>query len=434
MKDKIIVNAKLVAAEKVFDGELRIAGGVIAEFGRRIKRKGSPEIIDAGGKYVMPGFVDIHSNGAAGFDISCGAYDKSTGTFSLSRENYFAALRKALRFYLAAGTTGVVLSSISAPLENLLASFGYIAAYKNSADKFSGVLQGIYVEGSFIKDSVSRGAQNPEYFIRPSAGIINKMQRSADGLVSIVNIPPEWRSGDLIRKLTDAGIICAIGHSSAGGNEFAKAVESGAVLATHFLNGPSSASFKPFGGGGVVEAVLKSDDVFAEIIPDGYHVDKSYVLDVIARKGYEKVIAVTDSMFVVGLRRIKSFEFLGVEGAFGRNRDYIFVKERPNALFGSVLTMDRAFSNLLNWLTGDTGGVWNKKHKALPLDKAIVWASAMCSSNAAELLSRSGRNFNSGKIETGRKADLLIADVVKKKNLLSLKISGRFLAGEPVRL
>ena len=238
MKEKILVNAKLVTAEKVFDGELRISGGVIAELGRRVKRKGSFEIIDAGGKYVMPGFIDIHTNGAAGFDISCGAYDESAGKFSLAREKYFAALQKALRFYLTSGTTGVMLSSISAPLENLLKSFEYIAEYKKSTDKFSEALRGIYVEGSFIKDSASRGAQNPEYFMRPSAGIINKMRGSADGLISIVNIPPEWKGGELIRKLTDAGIVCAIGHSSAGADEFIASVQNGSALVTHFLNGP----------------------------------------------------------------------------------------------------------------------------------------------------------------------------------------------------
>jgi len=131
--------------------------------------------------------------------------------------------------------------------------------------------------------------------------------------------------------------------------------------------------------------VLRSDEVSAEIIADGYHVDKSYAMDTIKRKGFERVVAVTDSMFPTMLEGVKKFSMLGVDGEVSPNREYLQIAERGDALFGSTLTMDKAFSNILSWLTEPIEGVWYRSHEPLSFEEALSKASDMCSRNPARV-------------------------------------------------
>jgi N-acetylglucosamine-6-phosphate deacetylase len=432
---KLIVNGKIVLKDKIINGEIKIVNDRIVEIGKRLRRNIKYEIIDAEKRYVIPGFVDIHTNGSAGFDLTCGSYDRKKLRFVLDKIDYRTGIESALKFYLRKGTTKVLLSGVSAPLKQTLSNFSQIALYKSENSFLSNVLFGIYVEGLFIKDSQSRGAQNPKYFLKPTRTLINQIRKASKNFVKLINLPPEWggETNNIIKELSGEGIICAVGHSASTANQIFSAIDNGTILSTHFLNGPSSASFKPSNGGGVIEAILKSQEVYAEIIPDGYHVDKSYVLDVVKRKGYDKVIAVTDNMFVTGMKNINEFNFMGINGKLSENKKFLFVKEQPSALFGSVLTMDEAFSNLLDWFTSDEPGVWNHKHLAMKFEEAIIAAVKMCSHNPANLLALFDSNIMFGEIEEGYKADLLIVDLFKKRNKHKIKITDTFLNGEKIR-
>jgi N-acetylglucosamine-6-phosphate deacetylase len=434
MMMKLITNGKIVLENKILEGEIKIVDDLILEIGKKLRRTEKYEVVDAKNNYVIPGFVDIHTNGSAGFDLTCGRYDPDKPGFVLNKKDYRNGIENALRFYLSKGTTKVLLSSISAPLQQTLNNFVKVADYKSDNSFLSRVLYGLYVEGSFIKDSQSRGAQNPKYFLQPNRTLINQIRRSSQNFIKIINLPPEWEgeTNKIINALSKDGIVCTVGHSTSTADQTYSAISNGTILSTHFLNGPSSASFKPFNGGGMTEAILKSPEVYVELIPDGYHVDKSYVLDVIKRKGLDKVIAVTDNMFTSGMNNINEFNFLGIRGKLSDNKKYLFVKERPSALFGSVLTMDEAFSNLLNWFTCDEPGVWNHHHKAMSLENAILAAVGICSHNPANLLSLRNPNIKFGKIKKGYKADILIVGLHKEGKKTKLKIQQTFLEGNKI--
>ncbi|MCX6170270.1 MAG: amidohydrolase family protein [Ignavibacteriales bacterium] len=431
---KLITNGKIVLENKILAGEIRIVDDTIAEIGKKLRRDKKYEIIDAKNKYVIPGFIDIHTNGSAGFDLTCGRYDQDKHRFVLNKKDYRKGIENALKFYLSKGTTKVLLSSISAPLQQTLNNFAKVADYKSDDSYLSRVLYGLYVEGSFIKDSQSRGAQNPKYFLKPTRTLIDQIRKSSRDFVKIINLPPEWggETNKIIKTISDEEIICTVGHSTATANQTYSAVLNGTILSTHFLNGPSSASFKPFNGGGMTEAILKSPEVYAEIIPDGYHVNKSYVLDVIKRKGLDRVIAVTDNMFIAGMKSINEFNFMGIRGKLSDNKKYLFVKERPSALFGSVLTMDEAFSNLLNWFSSDEPGVWNPLHRAMKFEEAIIVAVNMCSHNPANLLSMRNPNIRFGKIKKGYNADILIVDLHRKGKKTKMKIKETIFEGKKI--
>ena len=91
-------------------------------------------------------------------------------------------------------------------------------------------------------------------------------------------------------------------------------------------------------------------------------------------------------MFAARMSGLNKFEMLGIKGQVSADGKYLHTAERPDTLFGSSLTMDEAFINLLNWLTTEMEGVWNEYHPPLDFDEALIKASNMCSKNPAKVL------------------------------------------------
>ena len=419
MKNKKIriINGILVLPSSVIAENLEIENGRIVYIGTDSLLDHPGEIIDAGGNYILPGFIDIHTNGIAGFDLTNGVYDIQSGKFLDDEEEYKNGLKKALSHYVKTGATRVILTSLAAPITQIEQNFGYVNDFKNdeSQNPLKDVLEGLYVEGTFMKLDDYRGAHNPEYFNEPSITLFDELQKASGGLIRVVNVVPEWEQPayQLIHYLSSKNIICAAGHTGATGHQYEQAIQNGLCLAVHFLNGPTGSSSKSFNNGGAVETVLRSDEMCLELIVDGYHVDKSYIRDTIKRKGFDKVIAITDSMFAADMPDLMEFEVFGVKGKVGQNGEYLQVADRENALFGSKLTMDKAFTNLLSWLTTPISGVWNAKHESLDFEEALVKTSILCSANPAKVLGIDGTDNATGSIEIEKCADLVIANISK---------------------
>lgn len=441
----LIKNGSVVLPDGLKVTDIELSGGVISRVDHQIPAGESSTVIDARGKYVLPGFIDIHTNGIAGFDLTKGVYDPESNNFSSSEGVYLKGLDNALKRYAGTGATRVVLTSLASPVSDLERVFRYVSKYRNDLPKqaWSEVLEGIYVEGTFMKRVEYRGAHNPDYFNEPSRELFDELQEAAGGLIRIVNVVPEWGAPalDLIKHLVAEGVVCAAGHTGATGVQYSEAIKNGTRLATHFPNGPTGSSVKPFQGGGAVESVLRADGVCAEIIADGYHVDKSYVMDTIKRKGFDNIIVITDSMFPTSLEGLGKFSMLGVDGKVSSNGEYLQIADRGNALFGSTLTMDKAFSNILNWLTVPVEGVWYKVHEPLSFEEALFEASDMCSRNPARVIGifepdsvDGGKDLShyTGSIEAGKSADLAIADIQSIRGRHLVKIDKVFVKGQPV--
>lgn len=433
-----ISNGNVVLNDKIVKTDILLKDGVIKAVNVKKNPAADEEVIDASGKYILPGFIDIHTNGMAGYDTTNGKFDVSTGNFSTSKNDYNSALEEALKNYLQHGTTLVGLTTLEAPVSKLKKVFNYVGNYKSGSSPLADVIFGIYMEGTFMKDENYKGAHNPKYFISPSVKLFKEFQEAAKGTIKIVNVVPEWGSAGLklIRHLRSTGVIAAMGHTGATADETGKAIENGASIGIHLFNGPSLSSYKPFGGGGAVEAFIKSDDVFVELISDGYHIDKSYLLDVIKRKGIDKSVIITDGMFTINKRDIKEFVITGVKVKVSKNKEYLMIAENKKklALAGSSLTMDKAFENLVNWYTVEQTGVWNKIHKPLKLDEAILTASKLCSDTPAKALkvfdkSRESGIPGTGSIAAGKKANVVIADISRSSGKYKCKLEKVFLNG-----
>ncbi|MCF6361355.1 MAG: amidohydrolase family protein [Cyclobacteriaceae bacterium] len=420
MEKVLIKGASIVESNKVHQADLLIEKGIITKINQSIQPDSATAIIKAEDKYILPGFIDIHNHGSVGFDASFGTYQEKTDSFNASQQVYKKGLKTALDFYINMGVTKVLLTTMAAPLDKLCVTLGYIKSFLDEHSEYKKLVYGINLEGTFLKDPAYAGAQNPAYFYEADQHIIDKLQEASGNLLKIVNIPPEHgkKGCELTRKLVKNGVVVAGGHSAAFGDEYAQAVDAGLNLAVHFLNGPSRSNSKSYRNGGAVEVMLRSDEVFLEIICDGYHVDPSYVRDVIARKGYERVIMITDTMFANGLVNLERFELLGLKGAVSKNKQFLQVLGAENTLFGSVLKSDVGYANVISWLTRQMSGTWHRMHEALSLNEALVQASVMFSTNPAKLVGIYENNTiksGTGSIEVGKSADLLVADIALDK-------------------
>ena len=421
----IISNGTIVFPDTVKATDILIENGIIKNIGKQADIQPTDQMMDATGKYILPGFIDIHTNGAAGFDLSSGSFDPGTKNFKMDQDAFQEGLQNALAFFFRHGSTNVMLTSIAAPVDQLEKAFEYTSDYKNRKMAHHDVLHGISVEGTFIKLPAFRGAQNPQYFHEPSVSLFDSLQKAAGGLIKIVNVPPEHEKPglELIEYLAQNGVIAAAGHTGASAEQFYKAAEKGLNLAIHLHNGPILSSPKPFGGGGALEAILKLDECFIELITDGYHVSVPYVLDTIRRKGIGRTCIVTDSLYMAGLQHVTFFELSGIKGRVSENGFYLHTLENPHTLFGSVLTMDKAFENMLNWLTVPTQGIWHKMHEPLDFNDALLNTSVMCSAAPARVLGiydlqSAEKRFATptGSIEPGKKANIIIADIRHDEN------------------
>ncbi len=442
----IIKNAKIVKPTRILEGDLAVEDGVITYIGEPIDQTDDSKVLDAGGRYAVPGFIDIHSHGGSLFDLTHGLYDPETKTFDKSDEAYEKGLRRCLSRMVREGTTRVILATVAAPPDQLNHALSCAANYiRGASNGLDGAwLHGILIEGTFIKYSEYAGAQNPEYFMPPSVEAFERLNEAAQGCISYVNVVPEHgeTADTLIEHLTKKGVLVGAGHTDASADQYFRAVKKGLKVAIHFTNGPTGSSLKPFGGGGVLQAVLGSRKVYAELIADGYHVSPAYILDVARRKGHDRIVAITDSMFVSGSDGVEEFEVSGIKGRRSENGAYLEVVGKHNTLFGSMLSMRAAFANFVSWMTKPMRGIWNDIHDPLELDEAVLEAARYCSVNAARVLvifdppnRKLGQDISTytGGIQVGKRADIALIKLEGEPGTYDAKISDVLVRGRLVK-
>lgn len=338
-------------------GFVVVEGGVIVDVGEG--RHERPDL-DATGRVLAPGFVDLQVNGAAGCDFLA---PTETG------------LEAAHAHLLRTGTVAYLPTLISAPDDRLRPALAFFAERmrRQSAPR----ILGVHLEGPFLSPA-RPGAHRPEYLRRPSVEWIAGLIREFPGAVRLVTLAPELDgAAEVIEHLRSRGIAAAAGHTDATYPQAAAAFDRGIRLATHLFN-----AMRPYHHRepGIVGAALLRRDVACSIIADGIHLHSAVVEHVLGLKGPEGTILVTDAINAVGTA--------GPEVTLG-DRSVRIADGAPRledgTLAGSILTMDQAIRNV----AAAAGG----------LDRAVRMASA----TPARLL-----GLDQGECRPGHRADLVI--------------------------
>lgn len=325
-------------------------GGVITGVG-----EGVPERSDRHGHLLVPGFVDAHCHGGGG-----GSFD------SADHEQ----VRRAAAFHRTHGTTTIVGSLVSATTENLERQAGVLGELVED-----GVLAGIHLEGPFLS-AARKGAHDERLLRAPDADSLARLVKLP--YLAMVTIAPELDGGiDAIRRIAEAGVIAAVGHTDATYDITRAAIEAGARVGTHLFNGMRPLHHRE---PGPVLALMDDPRVSCELILDGVHLHPA-IAGHVARSS--AALLVTDAMIAAGMTD-GAYELgsLAVEVTSGVAR-----LADSGSIAGSTLTMDHAF---------------RRTARELDATEAVRLASA----EPARLLGLADR----GAIAPGLRADLVLLD------------------------
>ncbi|HVA16421.1 MAG TPA: N-acetylglucosamine-6-phosphate deacetylase, partial [Candidatus Dormibacteraeota bacterium] len=318
--------------EEINDAAVVVEDGKIARIGRRDEIEvpsGAKEIL-ARDTTLIPGFVDIHIHGAGGHDVMS------------STEEALTTVAKTVARH---GTTSLVATTVTAPPDETrrcledIARFIASPANTGAPATPTAEIVGIHLEGPFIS-LTRRGVHPPGAIAKPSVALLDRYLEAAGGNVRILTLAPEIPGAlELVEHGYARGIVVALGHTDATYEQAHTAIFRGARHAVHVFN-----AMRPFSHRetGVLGAVLTDDSVTAEIIADGVHVDDPAIRLLLAAKGPELVILVSDGTAATGMRdgsyRLGTFDVI-VSGGVCRNRE--------GKLAGSTLTLDRALQHMV---------------------------------------------------------------------------------------
>lgn len=242
--------------------------------------------IDYGDLIILPGLVDIHNHGYLNCESNCASKDwLDTWTSYLPSE----------------GVTSTLATISSYPKDKLLKSLNIIGDYIDNYNSKGTKIIGVYEEGPFISSGKERGAQNLDFQIIPDNLVIDEFNEACNNHLVYVMIAPEMLNGDyrVIDYCVSKGMRVAIGHSGANYEIVQEAIKHGAISFTHTYNGMSGLHHR---SPGVVGAAMYNDQCYCELICDGIHVNKIAANVLAKTKSKDKLILVTDSVSIKGLK------------------------------------------------------------------------------------------------------------------------------------
>lgn len=378
MNGYIFKNGNIVTPSGINTGSVLVENGKIIDIFDAAQKIDNidAKVIDCSGKYIGPGFVDIHVHGGKGNDFV---------------NNDAQSILDGIHYHLENGTTSITPACISIPFEQIDES---ISLLKQIKEKAKATVLGFHVEGVYL-DRTYRGGHLLENLHNPNPNEYMPIIEKHADFITEWTLAPELDGGiELIKQCTKYGIVTSAGHSQATYEILMKAINEGMTHSTHFACVMGNMRFEALGRSsgkgfapGVTETVLLDDRLTTEVIADGYHLHKGVIQLAVKCKGYDKVCIVTDAMMGVGLP--DGQYVIGNQECLVQNKLAI-IKDRPDIIASSVTPM----IDMLKFVVNDC---------MIPLDKAWMMASLTPSKVIRADASK-------GSIEINKDADILIVD------------------------
>lgn len=386
MKRTVIINAKIIVGDAILENkDVVIEDEIIADIVPHGAVLG--EVIDAKGRYLSAGFIDIHVHGGGGADFMDGAggYVDACNSHSLH------------------GTTTIVPTTISADFEQTkFAIEQFNIAKQDKRIKIR--MPGLHLEGPYLCPAMA-GAMKPELLKAPCEREYMALYEASQGNIIRWTAAPELEGAlELGRAMADRGVVMSMGHSDATYDDVKRAIDNGYSLVTHLYSACSS--IKRMGGfrhAGIVESAYLFDDLNVEIIADGCHLPNQLLEFVTKFKKTENIALITDAMRAAC--QDVEYSFLGskespqpviIEDGVAKLLD-------RQAFGGSIATTDRLVRTM--------------KNAGIPLTRAV----RMMTETPASFL----KLQNVGKLQKGYCADLVLFD--ENINVSKVMVKGEFI-------
>lgn len=385
---------------KIYNGKIVTPHGIIENKTIIVKSgfieaiaDGNPEIpdvieLDAEGKYIAPGLIDIQINGFLGIDFS-------------DQDLTIDDLRKATKALWKKGVTTFLPTVITNDQVNLKKSFSILAGALD--DEVIGLsVPGFHLEGPYISPVQGfRGAHLEKYIRHPDWDEFSELQKAADNKIKLITIAPEVDGAiRFTRKCTESGVVVSLGHHNGSAKIIKEAADVGASMSTHLGNGCANMIDRH---NNPLWAQLADDRLTVTLIADGFHLNKEELQCFYKMKGIERTVLVSDALDLAGL---PPGEYTRVERLVLLTPDVVKYPAE-NVLAGAASPLVSCVSNIM-------------KFTNCRLENAIQMATL----NAAISVGL----YDIGEINEGKRADLILFTIENDR----IEIQKTLLAGVEV--
>ncbi|MEI9894970.1 MAG: N-acetylglucosamine-6-phosphate deacetylase [Chthoniobacter sp.] len=366
----ILANARLIFADRLARGHVRVTNGRIAALSDQALEPSAGEpVIDLGGQFLAPGFIDIHIHGAQRRDTMEASADA------------FAAI---CRHHARGGTTALTLTTVTATSESIRRVLQAAQEYRRQPAGDGAQLLGIHIEGPYFSQE-KPGAHRLDLIRNPSRAEWEPWL-AFDGLVTQMTVAPELPGAlDLFEELAGRGLIASGGHSDAWDEDAAAGFAHGMRHVTHTFNCMSAARRRgPYRVAGLLEFALSEPEILCELIADGHHVSPTLMRMLYLAKGPDGIVLVTDAAAGAGLGNGEAFRLGDIACVV---RDGVSVTADGQALASSTAGMIDLVRNMVQLV-----------------EISLVEAVRMATLNPARALCLEARK---GVLKVGADADLV---------------------------
>lgn len=369
---KAFKNIKLILKDRIAENKAVIFEEKIVNIIDEAKIPKDMEVIDGGGGYLSPGFIDIHIHGCNGWDTMD------------DDDNSIKEIAKSL---VTTGVTAFLPTTMTMDFDLIEKTLNRVKLSMGSP--ICSQILGCHLEGPFISKKY-KGAQDEKYIIEPD---FERIRPYVD-IIKIVTIAPELTGSiNFIKNCYENNIVVSIGHSNASFDQAVAAINAGAKHITHTFNAMTPLNHR---NPGIVGAAMLYD-VTCELIADNIHIHPAVQRIILNAKGKSRLILITDAMRACLL---ESGEYtLGGQSVYVSGKE---AKLSDGTIAGSLLTMNIAVKNIIE----NTG--------------IEVWEAVnMAALNPATLI---GVQARKGSIDINKDSDFVLLD--KEFNVISTYIGG----------
>ena len=372
---KITNGTLLTPYRMIRNGTLVMKDGRIVEIAEGTLEVPDALVIDAQGRYIAPGFIDLHIHGGGGHDFMDGTLD---------------AFLKIAETHARFGTTAMVPTTLTSDQDSLFRTLELYEEANKKNEKGAQFL-GLHLEGPYFAMS-QRGAQDPRYIRNPDPTEYREIIRRANGSVKRWSVAPELPGAlEMGRYLRTEGIIASVAHTEAIHEDVVLAAENGYTLMTHLYSAMLGVTRRnAFRYAGAVESAFLLDDMDVEIITDGIHLPSPLLQLIYKIKGPDRIALITDAMRAASLPPGDSILGPLHNGLKVLVEDGVAKLPDRSSFAGSVATADRLVRTIV-------------QQAGVPLLDAIK----MMASTPARIM---GVQDRKGSLTVGKDADLVLFD------------------------